>query len=62
MEDAKFMEVYQIKNENPKEKQKSIFFFFHFKSEPIFGNWKPFENDEKYFKFNLKSSFRSQDI
>ena len=28
----------------------------------IFGNWKPFENDEKCFLFHLKSSIRSQDI
>ena len=31
-------------------------------SEAIFGNWKPFKNDEKYFLFRLKSSFRSRDI
>ena len=24
--------------------------------------WKPFENDETYFLFHLKSSVRSQDI
>ena len=24
-----------------------------------FGNWNPFENDEKYFLFHLKSSSRS---
>ena len=30
--------------------------------EIIFGNWKLFKNDEKYFLFHLKSSFRSQDI
>ena len=28
----------------------------------IFGNWKPFENDEKCFSFHLKSYFHSQDI
>ena len=28
----------------------------------IFGNWKPFKNDEKFFLFHLKSLFRSQDI
>ena len=27
-----------------------------------FLQWKPFKNDEKYFLFHLKSSFRSQDI
>ena len=32
------------------------------RSETIFGNWKPFKNDEKCFLFRLKSSFRSQDI
>ena len=32
------------------------------RSETIFGNWKPFTNDEKCFLFHLKSSFRSQDI
>ena len=32
------------------------------RSEKIFGNWKPFKNDEKCFLFHLKSSFRSQDI
>ena len=32
------------------------------RSETIFGNWKPFKNDEKSFLFHLKSSFRSQDI
>ena len=26
----------------------------------MLGNWKPFKNDEKYFLFPLKSSFRSQ--
>ena len=31
-------------------------------SETIFGDWKPFKNNEKYFLFHLKSSFRSQDI
>ena len=31
-------------------------------SETIFGNWKPFKNDEKFFAPHLKSSFRSQDI
>ena len=31
-------------------------------SETIFGNWKPFKDDEKGFLFHLKSSFRSQDI
>ena len=28
----------------------------------IFGDWKPFKNDEKCFLFNLKNSFHSQDI
>ena len=32
------------------------------RSEAIFDNRKPFKNDEKYFLFHLKSSFRSQDI
>ena len=32
------------------------------KYEAIFGNLKPFKNDEKCFLFHLKSSFRSQDI
>ena len=32
------------------------------RSEKIFGNWKPFKNDDKCFLFHLKSSFRSQDI
>ena len=27
-----------------------------------FLQWRPFKNDEKYFLFQLKSSFRSQDI
>ena len=45
--------------------------FVHFKqlserctprSGTSFANWKPFKNDEKCFLFNLKSSFRSQDI
>ena len=27
------------------------------RSEVIFGNWKPFENDEKCFLFHLKSIF-----
>ena len=31
-------------------------------SETIFGNWKAFKNDKKYFLFYFKSSFRSQDI
>ena len=31
-------------------------------SETIFGNWKPFKNDEKYFLFHLESFFRSQDF
>ena len=31
-------------------------------SEIIFSNWKPFQSDEKYFLFQLKSPFRSQDI
>ena len=31
-------------------------------SDTIFNNWKSFKNDEKYFLFNPKSSFRSQDI
>ena len=30
------------------------------KSDIIFGNWKPFKNDEKCFLFHLKSSFSSQ--
>ena len=30
--------------------------------ETIFGNGKPFKSDEKCFLFNLKNSFRSQDI
>ena len=30
--------------------------------EAIFGNWKPFKNDQKCFLFQLKSSFLSQDI
>ena len=37
---------------------------YHFYSctlrcETIFGNWKPFKNDEKWFLYHLKSSFRS---
>ena len=32
------------------------------RSESILGNWKPFKNDATCFLFNLKSSFRSQDI
>ena len=28
----------------------------------LFASKKPFETDEKYFLFHLKSSFRSQDI
>ena len=32
------------------------------RTETIFGDWKPFESDEKCFLFQLKSSFRSQDI
>ena len=32
------------------------------KSEPIFGNWKPFKNDEKCSLFHLKNSSRFQDI
>ena len=32
------------------------------RSETIFGNWKLFKNNEKYFLFHLKSSFHSQDI
>ena len=32
------------------------------KSETIFGNWKPFKNDEKYFLLHLKSSSFSLDI
>ena len=32
------------------------------RSEIIFSSWKLFKNNEKYFLFNLKSSFRSQDI
>ena len=32
------------------------------KSGTIFGSWKPFKNDEKWFLFHLKSSFLSQDI
>ena len=35
---------------------------FFARSETIFDNWKPFQNDEKCFLFHLKSSFRSQDI
>ena len=31
-------------------------------SETIFGNWKPFENDLKYFLFHLEIYLRSQDI
>ena len=31
-------------------------------SEPLFGNWKPFKNDENCFLFHLKCSFPSQDI
>ena len=31
-------------------------------SQGIFGKCKPFKNDEKFFLFQLKSSFRSQDI
>ena len=31
-------------------------------SERIFGNWKPFEIDKKYFLFHLKSVFGSQDV
>ena len=31
-------------------------------SETIFDKWKPFKSDEKGFLFQLKSSFRSQDI
>ena len=32
------------------------------RSVDIFGNWKPFKNDEKCFLFHLKSLFRSLDI
>ena len=32
------------------------------RSETIFGNCKPFKNDEKRFLFHLKSSFHFQDI
>ena len=32
------------------------------RTETIFCNWKPFKNDGKWFLFQLKSSFRSQDI
>ena len=28
----------------------------------VFGNWKPFKNDEKCFLFHLKRSFRAQDV
>ena len=31
-------------------------------SDTIFGNWKLFKNDEKYFLFRFKTSFHSQDI
>ena len=31
-------------------------------SETIFSNWKSFKNDEKWFLFHDKSSFRFQDI
>ena len=30
-------------------------------SEAIFGNWKPFKNDENCFLFHLQSSFCSED-
>ena len=52
----------KLKMKIPRKNKNQSFSFFILKSEPIFGNWKPFKNDEKYFKFNLKSSFRSQDI
>ena len=32
------------------------------RSETIFGCWKSFKNDEKYFLFHVKSSLRSQDV
>ena len=32
------------------------------RSETIFGNWKPFKNNDKCFLFHLKSSFCSPDI
>ena len=32
------------------------------KKKICFRWWKPFRNDEKYFLFHLKSSFRSQDV
>ena len=31
-------------------------------SEKIFDNWKPFKNNEKYFSFHLKGSFRSHEV
>ena len=40
-------------------------FFFQrrtLRSETIFDNWKLFKNDEKYFLFHLKSSFRCKHI
>ena len=37
-------------------------FYLTLRSETIFGNWKPFKNDERYFLFNFISSFCSQDI
>ena len=52
----------KLKMKIQRKNKNQSFSFFILKSEPIFGIWKPFKNDEKYFKFNLKSSFRSQDI
>ena len=41
------------------EKRNKKTFYY---SKVYFGNWKPFENDEKSFLFHLKSSFCSQYI
>ena len=43
-------------------RKRSIFSGRTFMSETIFGNWKPFTNDEKWFLFHFKSYFRSQNI
>ena len=48
--------VYFVPEEEIKPQRRTLRF------ETNFGNWKSFKNDEKYFLFHLKSSFRSQDI
>ena len=54
--------ILQVKDKETRSKKSTTSIIGEPLGLTIFGNWKPFENDEKCFSFHLKSYFHSQDI